>query len=357
MSVWEWIDDFEAEARARGDAARLRLPGFHRQAYAFRHTDPDRMLALFDEGRRLAVTLHEPWWVLFFEHWQVETYIYYKDDYRDLVERAVRLTLELRKGVHEQHPLRFAVWCNLVAAYLCVDPRGYAGAIRTALDFLQRTAPEGEERYLLLARRHWFAWEMGDVETAHRLALEELALADSEPDRHLAAHHEIDTFKTLCRIAHRRGDTEGLAGYAAAGDERARRLDYRYELALFVLWQALAARHEGREEEARRLCRQGTARMGRLGKVPDDSYYDALCAFHELGGQPALAVRLRDRELAQCQGKGQWAYEVECRLKRLRLLRRMGERTEEEVAACRAAIGRLRAPESYQTELRRISGA
>jgi hypothetical protein len=357
MTVWEWIDDFEARARARGDAARLRLPGFHRAAYAFRHSDPDRMLALFDEGRRLAEALREPWWALFFEHWQVETYIYYKDDYRDLVDRAVRLTLELRKGVHEQHPLRFAVWCNLVAAYMCVDPRGYAGAIRAALDFLRHAEPEGEERYLLLAREHWFAWEMGEVEEARRLALQELALADGEPDRHLAEHHEIDTYKALCRIAHRLGDWEALAGYAAAGDDRARWLDYRYQLALFLLWQALGTRHQGREEEARRLCRQGTARMGRLGKAPDDSYYDALCAFHELGGQPALALRLRDRELAQCQAKGQLAYEVECRLKRLRLLRSLGEPTAEATAGCRVAMGRLRAPESYLAELRHITDA
>jgi hypothetical protein len=356
MSVWAWISDFEAEARARGDAQRLRLVRFHREAYAHRHTDPDRMLALFDEGRRLALVLNEPWWVLFFDHWRVETLIYYKDDYREVIDLAVRATLEMRKPVHEQHPLRFAVWCNLVAAYLCVDPRGYAGQIREALDYLRQEVPaEGEERYLLLARRHWFAWELGRIDEARGLALEELALADGDPDRHLAAHHEVDTYKTLCRIAHRRGDWAGLGECAAAGEERARVLGYKYELALFLLWQALWLRHEGRDEEARRLCRQGTARMGRLGKPPDDSFYDALCAFHEQGGQAVAALRVRDRELAECQGKGQLAYEVECRLKRCRLLARLGQPLADEAAACRAAIARLRAPEWYLAELERVA--
>jgi hypothetical protein len=356
MSVWDWISDFEAEARAGGDEARLRLVRFHREAYAHRHTEPDRMLALFDEGRRLAAALGEPWWALFFDHWRVETYIYYKDDYRDVIDLAVRATLEVRKPVHEQHPLRFAVWCNLVAAYLCVDPRGYAPQIQHALDFLAREVPAGgEERYLLLARRHWFAWEMGRIDEARALALEELALADGDPDRHLAAHHEIDTYKTLCRLAHRRGDGADLGACAAAGEERARALDYKYELSLFLLWQALRLRQEGREDEARRLCRQGTARMARLGKAPDDSFYDALCAFHERGGQPAAALRVRDRELAECQGKGQFAYEVECRLKRCRLLARMGQALADDLAASRAAIARLRAPATYLAELERIT--
>ena len=44
------------------------------------------------------------------------------------------------------------------------------------------------------------------------------AMADTEPDRHLAAHHEVDTYKALCRIAFRKGDWPALAGWHYGAD-------------------------------------------------------------------------------------------------------------------------------------------
>src|SRR5947209_12615953 len=154
MTIWEWIHDYEEAARSAGDGERLRLSRLHTEAYSHRQTAPDRMMALLEEGRRLARRLDEPWWVLFFDHWMLETLIYYKDDYRDVIERGIRATLELRKPGFEKYPLRFGIWCNLVAAYLCVDPRGHAPAIREALAYLGTQARgEGGDRYLLQARR------------------------------------------------------------------------------------------------------------------------------------------------------------------------------------------------------------
>jgi hypothetical protein len=357
MNVWDWIRDFEWQARAEDDSKRVRLTQFHPDAFQHRHTDPDLMMALLDEGRRLARSLGEPWWVLFFDHWRVETLIYYKEDYTGLLDLAVQTALDLRKPALDQHPLRFSIWCNLVAAYLCIDPRGYVTAIQQALDHLQQEVPaEGEEKYLLIARRHWFAYELGRLQEANDLALEELAIADADPDHWIALHHRVDTYKTLCRIAHRRDDWPALLDYATAGEELARSqgTKYRYELAAFVLSQALWSRHEGREEEAKRLCRRATAQMARLGKTGDGSYYDALCAYHELGGELERALRARDRELEEIQGKGQLAYECECRLKRCQLLRKMGLPLEKETALVRQAMTRLRDRTWYQEELERI---
>jgi hypothetical protein len=292
---------------------------------------------------------------LFYEHWKLETLIYYKDDYREVVDLAVRATLELRKPIFESYPLRFGIWCNLVAAYLCVEPRGYMTAIREALAYLQTQVPsEGGDRYLLQARRHWFAYEIGELEEAHALALEELALADSDPDRFTARHHEVDTYKALCWIAYRRRDWAALAEYACAGEERARPIRYRYELALFLLWQALCARRDGHSEQARRLARQGTAQMARLGQPPGESYYDALASFHEMGENCEEAWQVRQRELETTVGKGQRAYECLVRLKRVRLLRQMGAPLEEEVGAVHESVAKLRAPEWYLEELGRV---
>ncbi len=354
VTIWDWIHDFEEQAREAGDAQRVRLTTIHSQAYDHRQTDPDRMLSTLHEGRRLAMALREPWFVAFFDHWITETFIYYKDDYREVIDHAVRLTLEMRKPIFDQCPLRFGVYCNLVAAYLCVDPRGYARAIREALDYLATLVPpEGGDRYLLQARRHWFAYELGEFDEANRLALEELEMADGDPDRHTARHHEIDTLKALCWVAFRRHDWTALANHADLGEECARAMEYRYELSQFLLWQALIAAREGRRDEAKRLCRQGTHQMARLGQPPGESYYDALAAYHEVGGDLLAAWVVRERELTTSVGKGQLAYESQVRIKRVRLLRRMGRDINEEEAAAREAIAKVREPEWYLRDLER----
>jgi hypothetical protein len=357
MNIWMWIHDYEMEALARGDRERVRLASLHGEAYSYRQHAPDRMLSILEEGRRLALRLREPWWVLFYDHWKLETLIYYKDDYREVIDLAVRATLELRKPIFETYPLRFGIWCNLVAAYLCVDPRGYEPAIRQALAYLQTQVPsEGGDRYLLQARRHWFAYEIGELAQAQVLALEELAMADSDPDRQTARHHEVDTYKALCWIAFRRRNWSELAEYAGTGEERARSMsrDYRYELALFLLWQGLCARRDGRHEQARRLVRQGASQMARLGQPPGESYYDALAAFHEMSEHSEEAWQVREHELETTVGKGQLAYECLVRLKRVRLLEKLGRPIEAEVEAVRKAAAKLRAPGWYLEELRRV---
>src|SRR5205085_11512909 len=119
-------------------------------------------------------------------------------------------------------------------------------------------------------------------------------------------------------------DWEELARWAAAGEHLAGEISYRYELALFLLWRALCARHDHDEETARRLCRRGTAMMGRLGQQPGESFFDALAAVQELGGDLRSAWKVRESELETTLGKGQLAYECLARLKRVRLLVKMG---------------------------------
>jgi hypothetical protein len=122
MNIWEWVEEYEAKARADGDEQRVRLTQLHPVAYRYRETDPDRALALFEEGRRLAQALGEPWWVLFFDHWKSTALLHFKRDFRDVLDHTVRLTLEVRKPLYQDHPLRLAVFDDLVAAYLGIGP-------------------------------------------------------------------------------------------------------------------------------------------------------------------------------------------------------------------------------------------
>src|SRR5205809_5720349 len=114
MSGWDWFDLFEMDALRRGDVERNRLGRFHRQAYEHRETDPDRALALIAEGRRLAEALREPWWALYYDHHRVHALLHFKQDYRDVLELAVRDTVEARKPQYADFPRRIRIYDDLV---------------------------------------------------------------------------------------------------------------------------------------------------------------------------------------------------------------------------------------------------
>jgi hypothetical protein len=350
------VEQFEAEAISRRDERRLRLTRIHPQAYSFRQTAPDQMLALLDEGRQLARGLGEPAWELFFDYWMIETLAVYKGDYSTLIARGVRLVLEVRKPGLSDHPLRFDIFCTLVSIYLGVDPRGYASSIRETLAELGKQVPEeGSDRYHLRELLSWFAFELGHYDEARARCLDDLALLDADPDRQRALHHELNAYTRLCHVSFRRDDFQELEEFAEQSEERARRSAiYRFELALALLWSALVARRNRCEDRARRLSRQAINRVSRLGLLPNDEYFDALAAFHEAGGELDRAWETRTRELEGKLGKGQLGAEADCRLQRCRLLVLMGHPIEEEAAGLRQAASRLRDPTWHLTELERL---
>jgi hypothetical protein len=355
MSDWDWFLHFEAQARARGDHQRVRLARFYDAAYACRETDPDRLLALAGEARCLAERLREPWWVLFYDNLRAHALLHFKGDAAAGLELAVANTLEARKPAYTGFPWQFRLHDTLVCAYLYTDPLGHAGPIRAALDYLAGVVPEeGAPKYLLQGRKTWFALERGALDEAAAAVRRSQALAEQDEDQETARYYQVFTCSHWCELAWLCGDGELLAELAAAGEELGRQVGRKLELSEFQMWQALLARRAGRQEQARRLWRQATVRVGRLRMPPDHVYFDALCAYHEEAGERAEALRARDHELSLLTGRGRPAAEVRCRLRRCRLLAELGRLTAEEVAAARAAVGRLRCPEGSLAELEEI---
>jgi hypothetical protein len=352
MTDRDWFTRFEAEARASGDGDRLRLLELIWSADAIRETHPDHMLALLDEGRRLAGRLREPWWELFYDDRRAGALMKYKGDARAGLELAVRNALEARKPQYERFPWRFRIHDHLIVGYLNTDPVGYADEVREALDFLERDVPpEGSPRYLILARRRWLAGELGLLDEAEALALQGLALAEGDADAITARSHAVFCYSHLCEIAWQRRDLDALSDWAAAGEAPARWANHQLELAELFTWRALLARVDGQEAAARRLWGAGARRVAALGMPPDHIYFDALCAYHEQAGEWAEATAARRRELGLLVGKGRWAAEVRCRLRLAQLLQRQGQLSAADTAAAREAIGRLRRPAAALAQL------
>lgn len=358
MTDRDWFSQFEADARAKGDADRLRLLQLIWSADAHRETNPDLMLSLLDEGRRLATRLREPWWELFYDDRRAGALMKYKGDAKLGLQLAVRNALEARKPAYAHFPWRFRIHDHLVVGYLNTDPAGYADEVREALDYLARDVPaDGSPKYLVLARRRWLAGELGQLDEAEALAVRALALAEGDPDHVTARSHAVFCYSHLCEIAHQRGDWPALRGWALAGEAPARLAGHQLELAEMQTWLALLARRDGQEAEGRRLCRAGARRVAALGMPPDHIYFDALCAYHEQAGEWAQAAEGRRRELGLLVGKGRWAAEVRCRLRLARLSLRLEELRAEDLAAAREAIARLRKPAAALAELADVGQA
>ena len=49
MTIWDWCDEYERQARARGDEDAVRLSRLHYEAYNFRETNPGRTILLLEE--------------------------------------------------------------------------------------------------------------------------------------------------------------------------------------------------------------------------------------------------------------------------------------------------------------------
>lgn len=352
MTVLDWMLEFRARAMQAGDAARVRLSRLHGSAFGFRETDPDRALAIYEEGRRLAKALNEPWWVLYYDEWRLTAMMHFQRDYSHALDLAVQSTLEIRKSQYDGLPLRHAFHFHLISAYLGVDPRGYAKPAGEALAFLEAEVPQaGETRYLLTAHRRDFALGLGDLEEAERIGLQSLALTDSDPNPNTRIHFGTFAYDALSAVAWLRGDWEALAGRAEVGEEMARKVGHKVELASMQLWGALAAQHVGDMEKARRLYRQSIVGVSRLRMPPEAKYFDALCGYLEADENVEGQLSVRDRELTTLLNKGRIEAESQCRLKRCRLLARLGRPLDEEMAAARAAAGKLRNPAPRLAEL------
>jgi hypothetical protein len=358
MSVFHWLLEFDDQARACGDEQRLQLLETSREAGSWLRSDPARALAIYEEGRRLALSLSEPWWVMYFTHWKLQVLLNYRPDFREAQRLGVEATLEARKPTYEGLPQRVCLHDDLVNSYVGSDPAGHAEAIREALGFMEaEVAPDLECRYCIQGEYADFGLGIGALEEAEKACSCILALAADEASPSTRAHHTMTAESRLCEIAYLRRDWQALKEHAECGEECHREVPRPQLLAEFLTWQALLERRRGEEIPAKRLLRRAEEAVNRSGAVPRSAYFAALCAYHLEGGDLERALQERCREQALIQGKGAIQREVHCWLERCRILARLGRLSAETLTEARTAISRLRKPEEMLAELDQLKGA
>ena len=350
--IEDWFNQLEGEMCASGDERHARIIEIRHEMFQIRETNPDRMIALIDEGRALARNLDHTWLVLYFSVRRAEALMLYKGDVEAGLEQAVTNSLEVRKPIYEALPWRASVHNDLVVGYLYTDPTGYADLAREALDWLDAQAQASDTpRYLILARRRWLAWELGELDEAIEWGRQSLALAEQDPDPTRARFFTVFAYSVLCHIAWHRGDFAWLGQMATSGVQLARESDTQLEMGEFQMWQALLLRRAGEAVRAAKMYRQAARCIARLGKPADCIYFDAVCGYHDLGDEWEESLEARDVELAILAGHHRWGSEVNCRLDRCRRLARLGRLRTEDIADTRAVIAKLRKPQSATARL------
>lgn len=349
MSDWQWFEDFETKALAKGDRERVRLRQLHREAYSFRETDPDRALSLLSEGSQAARTLGEPWWVLLFDHWQVHITLYDKSDYRNVLEPAVRNVLEARKSLYRDFPQKLWILGDLIEIYVSLDPRGFAKEIQQALaDVEAELSSEFDNgRYLFLFHQLDAAVNQDRADDALQISLRICATAQSDPVRSTGDHYLIPNYRSLCHHYSLRKDWGQVAAWAEAGEALARQYAQKQPVGVFQMWQAVIAQHQGKQAAAARLFQLATACMRRLKSPPERDYYDATCLYHELCRDFEKSLQLRMQEVQDFIARGKVYDEFEARLAQLRLMVKIGLGIEEHLSEARDATRKFHCPECY----------
>lgn len=348
MNINQWINTFAADAVEARDRERYHLVVFTGEALPLIGDDPDRALALLEEGRALAERLGEHWFVRFFEHWMIQALLFHKRNPQaalPLAEAAVEAT---QTGDYADFPQRICLREDLIFSYLSRDPHGYGPQIEAALDYMQtEIAPDCPCLHCLQEIRTAYPLALGRLGDAEQAALSAVKLAWPASDY----HHVLIAFASLCQIAWQREDWPKLAHWSGSGKTfEGQGVGVAYVHAL-LLWQAVASRRRGADQEAAAQYRHIRGVMRGLASVPTAGYFDALFAYHEQDAdlRPALAAcRL---ELHGLRGSGEVARECEVLLRLRRLLARRGMPTEAEDAALQTLAASLADPQAILSQL------
>jgi hypothetical protein len=357
MTIWDWIGEFYRDAVDKGDEQRQMLPMFQMQAYKHRETDPRLAQSMFEEGGKLARQLNEPWWVMIYDHWRVTGLLFFQRDYRNVLDLAVQNALEVRKSQYDTFPLKFSILRDLVEAYIGIDPAAYLDSILQTLDHLMKEAPpDGSDRFLVHGSRRDLAIEMGWYDEALRLGAQFHEVAESldNPGESIE-HHAAFNYCGICEAAWHKRDFTTMEEAARAGEAAARESKLKMELSGCLVWQGVAARAAGSDDEAVRYSRQGVNQVSRLQMPADRGFFEALCAFHELAEEKEQILKVRRIELDAVKDRGRFAYESRTRNRICRILAEMFEPFDEELEQARSAARRLKKPEAALAELDQIA--
>ena len=312
-------------------------------------SDPAAKLAMFAQGTTLARQLNEPWWEMFYTHWEIETLLHKQARPQAALDLAARAAFEMRKPIYDGFPQRPALKLNLISCYLYLDPIGYQTQLREAFENLQAECEQWSEFRCYYAQQ-WGHF-LNDIEDAGALdaAWQYLRLSQQT-----ANAWDIKCALTLlCLVLWRvdeplarqigaeiAADCEGLARQEAQIDD----------IAMMQMWQAVAARARGDEAAARSFYNRAWQTQKRAPH-PRNDVHGAAIKFHELNGELTEALQVCQREIRILRRHKLRFLEVKRRFTKCELLKQLGRPTQREIARTHQVAGELKSWAYWENKL------
>ena len=346
--VWAWIRDYASDAMERRDGPRIELVQRVWAALQQTRTQPDDAVEAFRQAQDLAARMEEPWWMMFCDHWTLQTLLFRKRDFVQSLPLALNAVEQARAPVFDEFPQRICLQEDLISALQGTDPIGHAPRIAEALAAMEaEVSPQSACYHCLLGLRTEHLRDTGRLAEARDNALAASKQAALASDY----HHVAEAYANLCQIAFLQNDWPRLRQWSTAGEMFDGRKTDEGCIAELRMWQAAALRRAGEEADAFRQCRIARSRARAPGIVPTAGFFDAWSTLYEVAGDFRRALRVRDRELALLAGNGQAYLECQCHLKRARLRQALQLPFADDVAEVRRISASLRSPGGVQMEL------
>lgn len=352
----QWIEDFYLKSLAQNRPDKLVLLDLTEQMEGGSKENPDERLALCERGLALATQLNEPWWNAFFGFWKCEVLLYQKHDPEAALRVAAALVIETRKPQFRAFPYRVAIHLNFIAAYLKIDPIGYAPQIRAALENAEmewHQYPSFGLLYWQLRTRFLTALdnpEAVEVGWGHFGHACHFHAAQDTTSSHYVIYALVDLLNALQRfdpMAARRQ----VAELADLGEDLSRRDGNERLSAIFTMWRAVGARHAGNESEAQRFYRLARQKGAALSP-PRNALFPAALAFHDAGGESELALAVCEEAIEVARTHGHWFDAASYGSRKCEILRDLNRPWQGEAASLREVAARLPSREHWEEKIR-----
>ena len=348
-SSWDWIGQYTDDALQNGDGQKLRLSMISVYAEQIPPSDPAGKLAMFRQGVTLARQLSEPWWEMFYTHWEIETLLHKQARPQEALDVAARANVEIRKPIYDHFPQRCALQLNLVSCYLYLDPIGFQTQLREAFLPLKAECARWSEFECYYAQQ-WGHF-LNDIEDDGALdaAWEYLRLAQIT-----ATAWDLKCALTLLCLILWRVDAQlahQIGGEIAADCETlARQEDQLDDIAMMQMFQAVSARSHGDEEAAQSFYRRAWQTQKRA-PAPRNDVHGAAIKFHEIGGEIEKALEVCQDEIEILAEHKLKFLETKRRFKKCELLKQANRSIESEIEPLRAAARELKSRDYWLAKL------
>lgn len=348
--LWAWFNRYAAQAYLEGHPLKQRMIRVYDMGWeALRAERSEDALRHFAEGLDIAQKLNDPCWELFFDYWSTETIIFYQSNYHAGLDRAIKMGARAHQERYLACPIRARAYYTLMYVYYAMDAIGYEDKVREIIAFMENEIPlDDDTQHRMQYTRSGLAFSLEDYVLCEQEIQYYLSMTIGNP------HRQSGGYNMLHRIAYARGNVHDAFNYAYKCEQDATQARLQNSVANALLLQAVCAIRLGQTERAAALHQQGLAHYQHYNLKQLPSYYNAVCEYLELAGNPEEALTLREEEISNINKLGSVAYTAYAHLQYCRELGRSGKDIVDALQASYQAVEKLLKPQMLLDKLKKV---